>query len=78
MPSHNTYCLTWVSLTLDVGYLFTACSSKAQLLLLTLDKGYILMAARPDLESGVAPLGPPVPAQPPLLGDGVAPISRLP
>ena len=78
MPSHNTYCLTWVSLTLDVGYLFTACSSKAQLLLLTLDKGYILMAARPDLESGVAPLGPPVPAQPPLLGYGVAPISRLP
>ena len=78
MPSHNTYCLTWVSLTLDVGYLFTACSSKAQLLLLTLDKGYILMAARPDLESGVASLGPPVPAQPPLLGYGVAPISRLP
>ena len=24
MPSHNTYHLTWVSLTLDVGYLFTA------------------------------------------------------
>ena len=24
MPSHNTYCLTWVSLTLDVGYLLTA------------------------------------------------------
>ena len=22
MPSYNTYCLTWVSLTLDVGYLF--------------------------------------------------------
>ena len=24
MPSRNTYCLTWVSLTLDEGYLFTA------------------------------------------------------
>ena len=24
MPSRNPYCLTWVSLTLDVGYLFTA------------------------------------------------------
>ena len=24
MPSCNTYCLTWVSHTLDVGYLFTA------------------------------------------------------
>ena len=31
--SRNTYHLTWVSLTLDVGYLFTGCSSKAQLLL---------------------------------------------
>ena len=42
MPSCNTYHLTWVSLTLDEGYLFTA--------------------APPDLERGVAPLGPPVPA----------------
>ena len=28
MPSHNTYRLTWVSLTLDVGYLFTAAPAK--------------------------------------------------
>ena len=28
MPSHNTYRLTWVSLTLDVGYLFTADPAK--------------------------------------------------
>ena len=42
--SRNTYHLTWVSLTLDEGYLLTA--------------------APPDLERGVAPLGPPVPAQP--------------
>ena len=36
MPSSNTYHLTLVSLTLDVGYLLTA--------------------APPDLECGVAPL----------------------
>ena len=28
MPSSNTYHLTWVSLTLDVGYLFTAAPEK--------------------------------------------------
>ena len=28
MPSHNTYRLTWVSLTLDVGYLFMAPPAK--------------------------------------------------
>ena len=27
-PSHHTYHLTWVSLTLDVGYLFTAAPAK--------------------------------------------------
>ena len=35
--------------------------SKAHLLLLTLDEGYLLTAAPPDLECGVAPLSPPVP-----------------
>ena len=53
-------------------------SSKAQPLLLTLDVGYLLMAAPLDLERGVAPLGPPVLAQPLLLGRGVAPPSRYP
>ena len=77
MPSCNTYGLTWVSLTLDVGCLFTATSSKVQLLL-TLDEGYLLMAAPPDLERGVALLGPPVPTQPPLLGRGVAPLGCCP
>ena len=48
MPCCNTYHLTWVSLTLGVGYL--------------------LIAAVPDLQSGIPLLGPPVPAQPPLLG----------
>ena len=28
MPSSNTYCLIWVYLTLDVGYLFTAAPAK--------------------------------------------------
>ena len=56
MSSHNTYRLTWVSLTLDVGYL--------------------LMAAPPDLECVVAPLSPPVPMQAPLLGCGGAPLGH--
>ena len=69
MPSCNTYCLTWVSLTLD--------------------KKYLLTAAPPDLECGIAPLGPPAPTQqPPLdvglllpasapdLGHGVAPLGH--
>ena len=47
-------------------------SSKAQPLLLTLDEGYLLTAALPDLPCGIAPLGPPAPAQPRLLGGGVA------
>ena len=56
--SHNTYHLTWVSLTLD--------------------KGYLLTAAHPDLEWRIAPLGSPAPVQPPLLGCGVAPPGRCP
>ena len=53
-------------------------SSKVQPLLLTLDEGYFLTTALPDLQCGIAPLGPPVPAQPPLLGCGVAPPGRRP
>ena len=70
MPSWNTYHLTWVSLILGMGYLFTAASAKVQPLLLTLDEGYLLTATLPDLECGVAPLGPPAPKQPPLLATG--------
>ena len=70
MPSCNTYHLTWVSLILVMGYPFT--------LLLTLDEGYLLRAAPPDLERGVAPLGPPVPVQLLLLGRGVAPLGCAP
>ena len=68
---------------LDFSYLghgvsLQGCSSKVQPLLLTLDEGYLLTAAPPDLEHGIALLGPPAPAQPPLLGLGVAPLSRHP
>ena len=49
------------------GVSLHSCSSKVQPLLLTLDEGYLLTAALPDLQHGIAPLGPPVPAQPPLL-----------
>ena len=45
---------------------------------LTWDEGYLLTAATPDLKRGVAPLGPPVPTQPLLLGRGVAPPSHRP
>ena len=44
------------------------CSSKAQPLLLTLDEGYLLTAAVPDLQHGRAPLGLAAPVQPLLLG----------
>ena len=50
-------------------------SSKAQPLLLTLYEGCLLTAAPPDLEHGVAPLGPAPPVQPQLLGHGVDPPS---
>ena len=90
MPAHNTYCHTWVSLTLDLGCSLHGCSSKVQPLLLTLDEGYLLMVAPPDLERGVAPLSPPAPhsshslevgllllAAAPDLGRWVAPLGRL-
>ena len=49
------------------GVSLHGCSSKAQPLLLTLDEGYLLTAALPDLQRGIAPLGPLAPAQPQLL-----------
>ena len=60
------------------GISLHGCSSKAQLLLLTLDEGYLLMVTPPDLEGGVAPLGSPAPAQLPLLGHKVDPLGRRP
>ena len=55
------------------GVSLDGCSSKAQPLLLTLD-----VVAPLDLERGVAPLSPPAPVQPPLLGYGVAPLGHRP
>ena len=60
------------------GVSLNSCSSKAQPLLLTLDEGYLLTATPPDLEYGVAPLGPPAPTQPLLFGHGIGPPSRCP
>ena len=60
------------------GVSLHVCSSKAQPLVLTLDEGCLLTAALPDLQRGMAPLGPPAPRQPPLLGSGVAPPGRRP
>ena len=62
---------------LGCGVCLQGCSSKAQPLLLTLDEGYLLRATLSDLEHGVAPLGPPVPTQPLLLGCGVAPLGLI-
>ena len=50
------------------GLFLHSCSNKAQPLLRTLYAGYLLIATLPDLQRGIAPLGPPEPAQPPLLG----------
>ena len=60
------------------GVSLHVCSSKAQPLLLTLDERYLLTDPPPDLERGAAPLGPPVPRQPPLLGRRVAPLGCHP
>ncbi|CAM9223080.1 unnamed protein product, partial [Rangifer tarandus platyrhynchus] len=42
------------------------------------DEGYLLTATPPDLEQRIAPLSPAAPAQPSLLGRGVAPLGRRP
>ena len=43
---------------LGCGVSLHSCSSKAEPLLLTLDEGYLLTTALPDLQRGIAPLGP--------------------
>ena len=60
------------------GVSLHGCSSKAQLLLLTLDEDYLPTTAPPDLEREIAPLGPPAPVQPQLLAGGVALPVRCP
>ena len=68
----------WGFSYLGHGVSLHSCSSKGQLLLLTLDEGSLLTAAPPDLEHGVAPLGPRVPAQPLALGSRIAPLDPHP
>ena len=63
---------------LGCGVSLHGCSSKAQPLLLTLDEGYLLTAALPDLQRGMAPLGLPALVQPLLLGHWVAPCGCRP
>ena len=73
------FLLPWTQGVLGIlGVSLHGCSSKAQPLLLTLDKGYPLMATPPDLERGVTPLSPLVPTLPLLLQLGVAPLGRSP
>ena len=64
--------------SLGRGVSLHGCSSKVQPLLLTLDKGHLLTATLPDLQRGIAPLGPPAPELPLLLGGGVGPPGRCP
>ena len=67
--SGNTYHLTWISLTLGVGYLFMAAPAKHSLCSLPWMRGISLPSTTvPDLQRGIAPLGPLVPVQAPLLG----------
>ena len=56
MTSRNTYCLPWVSLTLNVGYDFTA-SPEIAAAAPYLGRGLSPQSHPPDLEGGVPPLG---------------------
>ena len=69
LPSHLGFSY------LGRGVSLHGCSSKAQPIILTLGEGYLLTAALPDLQCGIAPLGPPVPGQP---QHGVGPPSHCP
>ena len=71
MPSCNTYHLTWVSLTLDVGYLLPWTWGISSWLIQQsaaaapyLGEGYLLTAASPNPEHEIAPLGPSAQVQP--------------
>ena len=73
----SQYLLSYLDFSyLGCGESLHGCFSKVQLLLLTLDEGYLLTSSPLDFERGVAPLGPPLPVQPPLLGCGVAPLGH--
>ena len=55
MPSRNTYRLTWVSLTLDKGYLLMALLHQHSRR--SLDMGLFLSPTSPNLGTLVDPLG---------------------
>ena len=55
-----------------------SCSSKVQPLFLTLDEGYLFIASLPDLQRGIAPLGPSTPMQPLHLGRGLGLLAAAP
>ena len=81
LPSHALlqYLLSYLGFSyLGRGVSLLGCFSKPQPLFLTLDEGYLLTAAPPDLERGVDPLGAPAPVQPRLPGCGVAHLSHRP
>ena len=53
LPSYLGFSYLWCGVSVH------GCFSKVQPLLLTLDEGYLLIIALPDLQHGIAPLGPP-------------------
>ena len=61
--------------SLEHGVSLLGCSSKAQPLLLTLDKGFLLTTTVPDLQREMAPLGPPLLALPLLSGCSSRPLA---
>ena len=88
MPSHNTYHLTWVSLTLGMGYLFTAALAKhSQCSLpwtrgisspppfLTFNVGWLLLALLCPHSHHPLDLGLLLPATTPGLKQGITPLS---
>ena len=77
MHSSNTYHLTWVSLTLGLGYLFTGgylftTLQQSAAAAPYIGQGVSSHAAPSDVLHGVCPLSPPAPMQPPLLRHGFA------
>ena len=90
MPSCNTYHLTWVSLTLDVGNLFMAVPVKPSCCslpwtrgisspqpLLTLNMELLLLALLPQRSHHSLDLGLLLSAASPDLGPGVAPLGHV-
>ena len=67
MPSCNTYHLTWVFLPWAWG-ISSRLLQQSTAAAPYLGRGVSPYRCVPNLQPGIAPLGPPAPAQPPLLG----------